>query len=91
MPAYSVLEDCENTGGIVFARNSRQARRLGANEFNGGDQDGVNRAGELPVSVVLCERSGRGLPVYPGQSAAAVAARLGAKDYVVEPVGGSHG
>ena len=32
-------------------------------------------------------RTGRGRAVYPGQSAAAVAARLGAVDWTSEPVG----
>lgn len=46
-----------------------------------------NRRGELPVAVVICDRTGRGRAVYPGQSAAAVAARLGAVDWTSESVG----
>ncbi len=46
-----------------------------------------DRRGELPVAVVICDRTGRGRPVYPGRSVAAVAARLGAVDWTSEPVG----
>lgn len=37
LKAYYVLEDCENTGGIVFARSSAEARREGSREFGDGD------------------------------------------------------
>lgn len=37
LKAYSVLETCENTGGIVFAKHHVVARREGAAEFGGGD------------------------------------------------------
>lgn len=50
-----------------------------------------NHRGELPVEVVICDRTGRGSAVYPGQSVAAVTARLGAKDWTSEPVGVRHG
>lgn len=46
LKAYAVLEDCENTGGIVFARHSIVALRRGAAEFGDGDTSGwrANRA-----------------------------------------------
>lgn len=50
-------------------------------------QERPNRRGELPVAVVICDRTGRGRAVYPGQSAAAVAAQLGSVDWTSEPVG----
>ncbi len=37
LKAYTVLEDTENTGGIVFARSSAEARREGSCEFGDGD------------------------------------------------------
>lgn len=47
--AYRVVEDCESTGGIVFAKTNAQARRLGASDFNAGEFDGLicNRAPEF--------------------------------------------
>lgn len=41
LKAYKVLEDCESTGGIVFAKSNAQARRLGAEEHADGDFFGV--------------------------------------------------
>lgn len=40
--AYAVLEDCENTGGIVFAERPIVARREGASRYNDGDFGGVS-------------------------------------------------
>lgn len=37
LKAYSVLEDDENTGGIVFAKSGAEARRIGSNQFGDGD------------------------------------------------------
>ena len=42
MKAYAVLEECENTGGVVFAKHAIVARKMGANEYNGGEFDGVS-------------------------------------------------
>lgn len=46
LKAYIVQEECEGTGGVVFARSNVEARRFGADEYNGGDFSGlsVNRA-----------------------------------------------
>jgi hypothetical protein len=41
LQAYAVLEDCENTGGIVFAEHAIVARREGAERYNDGDFSGV--------------------------------------------------
>jgi hypothetical protein len=35
--AYAVQEDCENTGGIVFAKSNAAARRAGSQTFGDGD------------------------------------------------------
>jgi|TARA_R100000093_G_C1933053_1_gene69423 hypothetical protein len=35
--AYSVIEEFEHTGGIIFARHNVTARRIGANEYADGD------------------------------------------------------
>lgn len=62
--AYAVQETCENTGGIVFARHSVTARRLGAGTFSDGDFSSVTcrRApwadefadqGDVPVRVAV--------------------------------------
>jgi len=40
LKAYAVLEDCENTGGIVFARHSIVALRNGASTFGDGEISG---------------------------------------------------
>lgn len=40
--AFAVMEDCESTGGIIFAHRAIVARRKGANEFNGGEFEGVS-------------------------------------------------
>lgn len=37
LKAFVVLENYENTGGIVFAKHNVTARRLGANEYADGD------------------------------------------------------
>lgn len=42
LKAFAVTEECENTGGIVFARHAVTARRLGASEYNGGEFEGVS-------------------------------------------------
>lgn len=42
LKAFAVLEEGENTGGIVFARHAIVARRDGANEYNGGEFHGVS-------------------------------------------------
>jgi len=39
--AYVVLEAGENTGGIIFAKTNRQARRRGAQEFCDGEPEHV--------------------------------------------------
>lgn len=39
--AYSVLEEDEWTGGILFARSGIEARRRGANKWNGGEFSGI--------------------------------------------------
>ncbi|AXQ69687.1 hypothetical protein HOU03_gp105 [Caulobacter phage CcrSC] len=41
LKAYTVLETCESTGGIVFAAHHAVARRAGANEWGDGDWDYV--------------------------------------------------
>lgn len=62
--AYAVTEDCDNTGGIIFARHAIVARRLGADEFNGGEFDGIicrrapwadayAESGAVPASVMI--------------------------------------
>jgi len=35
--AYSVTEEDEQTGGIVFARSSAESRRIGSSKFGDGD------------------------------------------------------
>lgn len=42
LKAFAVLEDCENTGGIVFAQHAVVARRIGAGQYNGGEFDGLS-------------------------------------------------
>lgn len=42
MKAYAVLEDCENTGGIVFAERAIVARRDGASQYGDGDFGAVS-------------------------------------------------
>ena len=37
--AYSVMEEDEGTGGIVFAKSNAHARRLGSEQFGNGDFD----------------------------------------------------
>jgi hypothetical protein len=41
LKAYAVQEDTEGAGGIVFAKRDIVARRLGADEFNGGEFGGL--------------------------------------------------
>lgn len=41
LKAFSVLEDCEYTGGIIFAKTGIEARRRGADEYNGGEFGGL--------------------------------------------------
>ncbi|PPQ35404.1 hypothetical protein SAMN06265338_1247 [Rhodoblastus acidophilus] len=64
MKAYAVQEDCEGTGGIVFAKHAIVARREGANEYNGGEFHGVTcrrakwadefaETGIVPASVMI--------------------------------------
>jgi len=59
MLAFAVLEEDENTGGIIYATSAVAARRLGANEYADGD-----------FSYVRCSRAkwadnyfGKALPV----------------------------
>jgi len=40
--AYAVLEEYENTGGIVFAHHAVTARRMGANEYADGEFGAVS-------------------------------------------------
>lgn len=40
LKAYAILEDCENTGGIIFAAHSIVALRRGASQFGDGDITG---------------------------------------------------
>lgn len=42
LKAYAVLEDCENTGGIVFAKHAVVARRKGAHQFGDGEFAGLS-------------------------------------------------
>ena len=37
LKAFAVLEEDENTGGIIFAKHAVTARRIGANEYAGGE------------------------------------------------------
>ncbi len=63
MKAYAVQEDYEGTGAIIFAKHAIQARRWGANEFNGGELGGMTcrRApwadqyapGPIPAEVMM--------------------------------------
>ena len=63
LKAYAVLENCENTGGIVFAERSIVARRDGAGRYGDGDFSGVScrrapwadgYAGQpIPVKVMI--------------------------------------
>jgi len=60
LKAYAVLEEFENTGGIVYAKSAIEARRIGANEYADGD-----------FSAVSCKRApwadryiGKGLPIH---------------------------
>jgi hypothetical protein len=63
LKAFAVLEDNENTGGIVFAERAIAARREGANQFSDGDFGGVScrrapwadaYAGKpLPIKVMI--------------------------------------
>jgi hypothetical protein len=63
LKAYAVIEDGENTGGIVWAEHAVSARRQGAGQFNDGDFSGVSctRAPwadeyadkPLPISVMI--------------------------------------
>lgn len=41
LKAYAVLEDCENTGGIIWAKSNVEARRLGASAFHDGEFSGL--------------------------------------------------
>lgn len=59
--AYAVLEDFENTGGIIFAERAVVARRLGANEYADGE-----------FSAVTCRRA----PWADGYVGRCVPARL---------------
>lgn len=42
LKAFAVLEDYENTGGIVFAERAIVARRRGADQYNDGEFNGVS-------------------------------------------------
>jgi hypothetical protein len=42
LKAFVVLEENENTGGIVFASTASKARRLGANEYNDSELQGLS-------------------------------------------------
>lgn len=63
--AYTVLEENEWTGGVVFATSNVEARRFGANEFNEGEFSGltVRRAPNwdkyqdtgVPISEMICD------------------------------------
>jgi hypothetical protein len=39
MPAYVALDTDEFNGGVVFAKNIRDARRIGANVYSSGEQE----------------------------------------------------
>lgn len=41
MPAFMVQETDEMTGGIIFAKSAIEARKIGANEWNGGELAGM--------------------------------------------------
>lgn len=41
MKAFAVTEDCENTGGIIFADHAIVARKWAAREYNDGDLHGI--------------------------------------------------
>lgn len=64
LKAYAVLEEGENTGGIVFAAHAIVARRQGAAIFGDGEFDGVScrrapwadhcaESGIVPVSLMI--------------------------------------
>jgi hypothetical protein len=42
LKAYAVLETCEDTGGIIFARRDIEARKRGSCEYSDGDITGVS-------------------------------------------------
>lgn len=60
MPAYSVLEDNENTGGIIFAKDKRTARKWGANEYADGDEGYVT----VTRRRDLDQYEGKGVPAW---------------------------
>lgn len=62
--AYAVTEECENTGGVIFAACPIVARRIGADEYNSGELAGLHVArapwadvfaetGRVPASVMI--------------------------------------
>lgn len=64
LKAYAVLEEGENTGGIVFAAHAIVARRQGAAIFGDGEFEGVScrrapwadhcaKTGVVPVSLMI--------------------------------------
>lgn len=66
LKAYSVTEEGENTGGIVFASHSVVARRIGAKRYNDGQFAGLTcrrapwaddfaEAGRVPASVAVAQ------------------------------------
>ena len=58
MPAYSVLETGEYTGGIVFAKDTRTASRIGANQWADGEIEYV----EVSRRKDLDQYEGKGVP-----------------------------
>ena len=58
MPAYSVLETGEDTGGIVFAKDKRTASRIGANQWADGEIEYV----EVSRRKDLDQYEGKGVP-----------------------------
>ncbi|GEP12448.1 hypothetical protein [Methylobacterium gnaphalii] len=61
---YAVLETCEGTGWVVFARSAVAARRRGAETFSDGDLSSVTcrhapwadvfaEQGDVPVSLAV--------------------------------------
>ena len=90
------MKSCNPTSSATsrngISKNSHFANRRGAScdaecVAKNPLSERRNHRGELPVAVVICDHTGRGLAVYRGQSVAAVAARLGAKDWTSELVG----
>lgn len=58
MPAYSVLETDEFTGGIIFAKSNIAARKIGARVFNHDDMSGL----QVKRRKDLDQYEGQGVP-----------------------------